>query len=388
VRALSCKFHEEAYHKKHGFTSVQITPSNTTMLRTVFAVTLCILALQCYSSAALAPHLQCDAFWDAITFCSGSSSVAVWERRWCERCCEGLTAPDTGLASDVFSAGTTTPAVSDSRSLQLAMRRSSQLVAGSIQSPENRGDSFGPSTCRTSGASCTGTQSCCSGFINVGGVCTADSLGPYTRKSSGASCTGTQVCCSGLVLVDGVCQPVKRSTDSEIEKRVVPTVTGDELCHHFWSLSGPESYEGSCFIRRLAVHLPSTYQVNNEKDSDYCTGVPVAVPDSLTFGSPVPDRSVAGLTHTLTAGPGTEMDMFDSSDFGSDDDGLGPSTCRTSGASVTGTQTCCSGLIPTSGVCVTDTLGPSTCRTSGASVTGTQNCCSSLVNVNGVCTPV
>ncbi|ELR21962.1 uncharacterized protein ACA1_022670 [Acanthamoeba castellanii str. Neff] len=250
------------------------------MLRTVFAVTLCILALQCYSAAALAPHLECEPFWDAITYCSGDSAVGLWERR-CDL--QPLN-----------------------RAHYIASGRS-----GASYEPTSDGQTFGPSTCRT----------------------------------SGATATSTQTCCSGLAKVAGFCQPVKRSSDSEVEvkRQTSSLVTGYERCHHHWSLTGPASYEGNCFIRRLSTHLPANYIIWNDKNLANCSGEPVAVADSLTFGSAVPSRvdangfvnidkcqSNMNWCHCCSkkklsplfgsfeyaAGPGLDMDAFDGLDSG------------------------------------------------------------------------
>jgi hypothetical protein len=345
---------------------VHNAPTETTMLRTVFAVTLCLLALQCYSAAALAPHLECEPFWDAITYCSGDSAVALWERRWCERCCEGLSAEDTGFASDIFTDGAASPnsVVSDSHALALAMRRASALVRGSDLQPLNRAHYIASGS---SGASYEPTSD-------------GQTFGPSTCRTSGSTVTGTQTCCSGLAKVNGFCEAVKRSSDSEVEvkKQTSSLVTGYERCHHHWSLTGPASYEGNCFIRRLSTHLPTNYKVNNVGGQANCSGEPVAVNDTLTFGSAVPSRvdmdgfvnidkcqSNMNWCHCCSkkklsplfgsfeyaAGPGLDMDAFDGLDSGSDDESFGPSTCRTSGATVTGTQTCCSGLAKVNGIC-------------------------------------
>ncbi len=149
------------------------------MLRTVFAVTLCLLALQCYSASALAAHLDCDALVDAITYCSGDSSIASWTLRWCERCCEGYSVQDTGFDHDIFVDNSTSPnsVISDSLSLSLAMSRAEALAGnsnpaqqaldrahyllsgkrGSSYVPTDDDETFGPSNGGSTGSCPSGT---------------------------------------------------------------------------------------------------------------------------------------------------------------------------------------------------------------------------------------
>lgn len=178
--------------KSRHLKGITCTP---TMLRTVFAVTLCLLALQCYSSSAMAPHLECHHFWDAVTFCSGGrTAVENWEHRWCERCCMGYAVADTGYVHDVFVDGSSSSSVlSESQSLTLAMRRAESIASGSSQTGLNRADFvasgasgeeyipgdtepvFGPGCSRTPAMIAAGT--CCAGYSLSGSTCVLNSGG-------------------------------------------------------------------------------------------------------------------------------------------------------------------------------------------------------------------